>query len=169
MAKKARKLSPVKPKISPIRLLPAALVVTFLALIIFNAFWWLRLQSDPLTQARFKTISLSRGERYYGRLWLWHQAALVGDWVLANRLAANLDPLDIKVAQERLNPEYLKKQLNYLVVKANKTTDDWLELARLQYRVGKLEDAKAAIAQAYKLDPLRTDVDTLYHLFRQIK
>jgi len=106
--------------------------------------------------------SLSVGDNYYYRLRLWYLFAADNDWQTANKIGQSLDPLDTKNYRLAHDPAELKKNLNNLVFKTNKTAQDWLELGRVQYIVGKIDDAKTSFAQAHKLDPVNVDISRLY-------
>ena len=69
---------------------------------------------------------------------------------------AFLDNLDLRT-------EELKKYINELTVKPNKSVEDWLELARIQSILGKFDDAYTSISTAKNLDPVRDDIGQLYY------
>lgn len=125
------------------------------------------IHSYPVLSLKLQTYSLSSGQRYYSRLSLWYHYAQAGDWSSADNLEASLDPSDIffyKVAHE---PSELKKYINNLTVKSDKTIEDWLELSRIQYILGKTDSAGRSLLQAKNLDPVRDDISQMYYqLFR---
>ncbi|MBP9817637.1 hypothetical protein KBC75_02670 [Candidatus Shapirobacteria bacterium] len=119
---------------------------------------------DPkLISAKLESSSLNTGTRYYGHLQLWYYFASHGDWVTANKLALSLDPADTLVYRLAHDPQEIRKNINNLVVKPSKSADDWVELSRVQFILGKTDDAKASLTKAYTLDPIRSDISTLYY------
>jgi hypothetical protein len=110
-----------------------------------------------------QSIVLSKGDQYNNRLQLWHYYALKGNWAAATALEDHLDQVDLIYLKSQLDPVNLKKQINILVSKPNKTTDDWLEITRINLILGKKPEAVDSITQAYKLDPIRDDVSKLYY------
>jgi hypothetical protein len=120
------------------------------------------LSPNPFIRYQRQLLSLSAGDRYYARLQLWYLLAKSGDWLNASKLEAKLDPVDtIRFKQDNYPPE-LKKRLNILVVKPNKTTEDWLELARIQTKLTYLSDALNSLSHAKLLDPIRDDITLFY-------
>jgi hypothetical protein len=105
---------------------------------------------------------LSVGDNYYYRLRLWYLFAADNDWNAAKNVAAKLDPSDTEVYRLAHDPLELKKNLNSLVFKPNKSSQDWLELGRIQYIVGKTTDAKNSFTQAHQLDPVNSDISRFY-------
>lgn len=110
-----------------------------------------------------RSIVLSKGNQYNNRLQLWHYLALKGDWTAASALESKLDQVDLIYLKSQLEPDNLKKQLNVLITKPTKTTDDWLEITRINLILGKNQDAVNSITQAHRLDPIRDDVSKLYY------
>lgn len=123
--------------------------------------------SDPITTAKIKSFSLSRGDRYYYTLRLWHLLANSGDWSSASFLAHRLDPADISYYLDLNSPQSLKKQLNSLTAKSDKTVEDWLELARIQIRLGKTILTINSLTRAQGIDPLRFDIDKMISQLRR--
>lgn len=117
---------------------------------------------DPYTENKILLSSLSLGDSYYGRLRLWRQFALKGDWDQAHYFEAGLDPSDIEDYKSLNQPEYLEKIYQQLLDKGIKNQEDWLALAKIQVKLGKTQDAKTSISQAYYLDPVRDDIYRLY-------
>jgi len=106
---------------------------------------------------------LSSGNRYYDSLQKWYQAAGVGDWSTADKIASRLDPADIVHYQSLHHPDELKKVINSLVITPQKQTEDWLELARIQAILGKKQDSLDSLTRAHELDPIRDDITSLYY------
>lgn len=107
--------------------------------------------------------NFSRGDVYYNRLSQWYKYAQTGDWDKASSLEPQLDPIDLAVFKKKHHPLELKKYVNSLVVKDDKTVDDWMELARIQSILGKTEESLEALAKAHQLDPIRDDISRLYY------
>jgi len=108
------------------------LLFVFLILNLYLSF----LSLNPIVQAKIKSILFfSAGTRYFYSL-------------EADRLLHY--------------PETIKKTLNSLVVKSSKTPDDWIEITKIYLQLGNLPEAKKAIAQAQKLDPIRPDIEKIY-------
>jgi hypothetical protein len=139
------------------------IVVFVLTLNIFSVYR----QPLPLLQAKLATNSFSRGDQYFGRLTLWYLYAKQGDWANAAKLEKSLDPYDIINYKESHQPSELKKYVNNLVIKPNKTAEDWIELSRVQSILGKADDAKDSLTKAKNIDPIRDDIiQIFYKLYR---
>lgn len=119
--------------------------------------------TDPYLVARRRLMSPSVGERYYGRLSLWYLYAQKGDWSLASKLENKLDQADLINYKSTHRPQELRKTINRLVYKSNKTANDWVELARIQLILGQLQDATESITKAHQLDPIRDDISAIYY------
>ena len=107
--------------------------------------------------------SFSTGDRYYGRLSLWYYYAKKGDWTGAHLLETKLNPVDIAGYKNSHDPAALKKYINELEVKPNKTAEDWLELAQTQYLLGKKSESVNSVGKAFALDPIRNDISRIYY------
>ena len=136
--------------------------VILFTIIALNLFFIIRFPS-PETKSKLAMASMSRGDQYFGRLNLWYIYAQQGDWTNASRLESGLDPVDIAVYKKNHLPSELKKTINQLVVKPNKTVEDWIELARIQVILGNINDAKVSITKAKNLDPIRDDISQIYY------
>lgn len=117
----------------------------------------------PLFTYHRLQFSLSAGDRYFGRLQLWYLYARSGDWNQAIALESGLDPADITLYKSANYPPELKKRLNSLTVKTNKTPDDWIELVKIQIYLNKLSEASSSITQGHTLDPIRSDLEKIYY------
>lgn len=113
-----------------------------------------------------KIWPLSKGERYFRNLQKWYEAASVGDWEKAGKLEKNLKQEDLIYFKENNKSEELKKKLNELTLKDNKSSDDLAEMAVICYRLGKREDAITWIKEAKKMDPIREDISKIYFTFQ---
>lgn len=105
----------------------------------------------------------SVGSRYFKRLSLWYKLASQNRWDQAIALEIRLDPADVVEYKKRYYPPELKKSINKLVIKQNKTVEDWLELARIYSILGKKEESIDAVSKAKALDPVRDDILQLYY------
>lgn len=108
-------------------------------------------------------LSLSAGDRYFGRLQLWYLYARSGDWNKAIALESGLDSSDVTLYKSSNYPPELKKRLNFLTVKTNKTSDDWIELTKIQIYLNKLSEGSSSITQGHALDPIRSDLEKIYY------
>ena len=107
--------------------------------------------------------SFSAGDRYFGRLCLWYYYAQKGDWTQAYALEPGLDKSDI-VAYKRTNdPNELKKDINNLMIKPQKTVEDLLEISRIEKQLGKNAECLQSLDQAKNLDPVRDDISQIYY------
>lgn len=122
----------------------------FLFLVLFSGF-------------SFFLSRLSAGDRYFHRLQNWYSLAKKGDWDSAKKLEASIDSADIIVYKLVNDPSILKKYINNLVVKPNKSVEDWLEISRIQNILGKKTDAIQSLSQAQKLDPVRDDIGQIFY------
>jgi hypothetical protein len=105
----------------------------------------------------------SKGSRYFSRLSLWYTLAAKNEWDRADKLEVNLDPADTITYKATHRPAELKKYINNLTLKPNKSVEDWLELARIQSILGKGDDAYTSISTAKSLDPIRDDIGQIYY------
>lgn len=110
----------------------------------------------------FWSVNLSAGDRYVNRLNKWYSLALENKWDEARKLENKLDLADLKWFKEKYKAENLKKRLNELTIKANKSADDWMEIAQIQGGLGNKVAQKQAIDTAHKLDPIRSDIEKIY-------
>lgn len=108
------------------------------------------------------SVNLSVGDRYIARLNRWYEMALENNWQQANKLESSLDQVDLKWFKDKYRPENLKKQLNELTVKTDKSADDWMKMAQIQGGLNNFEDQKNAIKMAHEKDPIRADIEKIY-------
>lgn len=142
-------------------------IILFLLVICILNLYLIVFHPNPILSSEIQMSSLSAGDRYYGRLSLWYFFAKNGDWLNASLIEPQLDYTDISVYKTSHDPAELKKYLNNLVVKSNKSVEDWLELSRIQSILGKTDAAGKSLLQAKKLDPIRDDISQIYYqLFR---
>ena len=108
------------------------------------------------------TVDLSAGDRYVAKLNKWYALALNNKWDEAGKLEKSIDPADVKWFKDKYKAENLKKRLNQLTVKTNKSADDWMEVAQIQSGLGNKDAEKQAIKTAHDLDPIRADIEKVY-------
>jgi len=113
-----------------------------------------------------KIWPISRGEKYYQNLKKWYLLANKGEWEKAKLIEGKLKTEDIESFIKKNKTEELKKRLNELTIKNQKNADDWMEIAVLLYRLDKKDEAYKAIESAYKLDPIREDISSIYFTYR---
>lgn len=138
-------------------------IIVFLVILITLNIFSLSLKNNPYTKAKISMVSLSKGDQYFGRLSLWYLFARSGNWDDATLLEPKLDPADYLAFKSVNNPSDLKKYINNIQIKTNKTTEDWLELARVQSVLGQKEDCLNSITKAKSLDLVRDDLDQIYY------
>lgn len=107
------------------------------------------------------SVNLSVGDRYVARLNKWYSLALENKWSEATKLEKKLDGADLNWFKDKYKMENLKKQLNELMVKNNKSADDWMIIAQIQSSINK-EEMRRAIENAHQLDPIRSDIEKVY-------
>lgn len=140
-------------------------IICLCALVLVNTYFLFLHRLDPIFIAKQKISSFSKGEQYIGRLQLWHILAQAGDWTNAAKLESHLDPADYSFYKDSHQPDIVKKSLNELMTKANKTPDDWIQLSQYYLLIGNIYKSKDSLLQAQKLDPIRSDVENLIQLF----
>jgi len=117
---------------------------------------------DPYSKNQLALFSLSPGDRYVARLNLWRLFIDNQRWDLADQQEKYLNPSDVADYKAKYHPSDLKKRLNNLVIKTPKTVDDYLEMAKLQVKLGKQTDAQNSLLAAKDLDPVRDDINSLF-------
>jgi len=122
----------------------------------------LLLTSDPYSKARISLLSFSKGDRYLARLSLWQLLIDNQQWELADTQEKYLRASDITVYKSKHHPDEIKKQLNNLIIKPGKITEDYLEIAKLQAKLGKYSEAQNSLLIAKNLDPVRDDINSLF-------
>lgn len=114
----------------------------------------------PPNQISF--LALSRGDRYYRRLSQWYIYAQNNNWTQADKLEKKLDPIDIAPYRSLHRLDQIKESINKLTFKTDKSVEDWLELAKLQAKIGEKQLAIQSLNQARQLDPIRDDIAKFY-------
>lgn len=138
------------------------IIIFLLFLCLFNLYSSL-FRPNQVLSYQLQMSSLSPGDRYYGRLSLWYYYAKKGDWVNAHLLESQLDSVDIAAYKNTHDPSQLKKYLNNLLIRSNKTVEDWLEIAQIQNLLGKKSEAVDSVNKARILDPIRDDISRIYY------
>ena len=108
-------------------------------------------------------VTPSKGDQYYSRLTRWYSYAQAGDWDRAAKLESKLNQEDLIVFKRTHQPAELKKYINALTLKKDKSPEDWLELARVQSILGKSAESLDSLTRAKDLDPIREDISRLYY------
>jgi len=139
------------------------LVVLFLIFIISLNFFVLNKNPDIFTQTKKQLFSLNQGDSYSGRLNLWRLLVQNNDWINAAKLEQKLNASEISDYKFNYQPSELQKKVDYLNSKSNKSTEDYIELSRVQFLLNQKQDSLASIQKARQLDPTRDDIDRLYY------
>jgi hypothetical protein len=118
----------------------------------------------PIQFNQYQTVTsgLSLGDNYFGRLQIWREYATNADWAQATSLENQISPGFIQNYKIEHNPDNIKKTLDLLSKKENKTTDDWMEMARYQLILGQKIALINSLTQAHNLDPIRDDISRYY-------
>jgi len=138
------------------------ILAVFILIILFIINTLLVVGMDPYSKNQLALFSLSKGSLYVARLNLWRLFIDNRQWDLADKQEKYLDPPDLIVYKARYHPEELKKQLNSLVVRPDKTVEDYIEIAKLYHRLGKDSDAQNSLLLAKNADPIRDDINALF-------
>lgn len=126
-------------------------------------FFVLNQNPDIFTQTKIQLFSLNQGDSYSGRLNLWRLLVQNNDWVNATKLEQKLNSSEISDYKFNYQPSELQKKVDYLNSKSNKSTEDYIELSRVQFLLNQKQDSLASIQKARQLDPIRDDIDRLYY------
>ncbi|MDD4135745.1 MAG: hypothetical protein PHN66_01595 [Candidatus Shapirobacteria bacterium] len=126
-------------------------------------FFVLNKNPDIFTQTKIQLFSLNQGDSYSGRLNLWRLLVQNNDWVNATKLEQKLNSSEISDYKFNYQPSELQKKVDYLNSKSNKSTEDYIELSRVQFLLNQKQDSLASIQKARQLDPIRDDIDRLYY------
>ena len=142
---------------------PKGLTIVFLISIIFLNFFVLNKTPDIFTQSKEQLFSLNQGDSYFGRLNLWRLLVQSNDWANAAKLESKLNSSEISDYKFNYQPSELQKKANSLNSKADKSVEDYIELARVQLLLNQKQNSLDSIQKARQLDPIRDDVDRLYY------
>jgi len=110
-------------------------------------------------------LVLSRGDRYYRRLSQWYIYAQNNNWTQADKLEKKLDLTDIAPYRSLHRLDQIQESINKLTLKTDKSVEDWLELAKLQTKIGEKQLTRQSLNQARQLDPIRDDINQLFLRF----
>lgn len=110
-------------------------------------------------------FSLSKGDNYYYKLRRWYFYVGNLNWQKASSLESELNLNDIAYYKSKYAPQSIIKRLDDLYRQNDFTIDDYLEIAKLEALMDNNKSAYSAIEKAYKLDPLRTDIEKIYFTF----
>ena len=111
---------------------------------------------------RISPLSLSVGDIYYRRLNDWFFFARNNNWTEADKIEPSIDPIDISFYKSIHHPDQIQQNIDNLLAKTDKSIEDWLELAKLQLRIGDKQLASQSLNQARQLDPIRDDINQFY-------
>ncbi|MDD2224714.1 MAG: hypothetical protein PHP97_00950 [Candidatus Shapirobacteria bacterium] len=138
-------------------------ICLFLIGIISLNFFILNKNPDIFTQTKIQLFSLNQGDSYSGRLNLWRLLVQNNDWVNAAKLEPKLNSSEISDYKFNYQPSELQKKVDYLNSKSNKSVEDLIELARVQFLLNQKQNSLVSIQKARQLDPIRDDIDRLYY------
>jgi hypothetical protein len=142
---------------------PKGFICLFLLFIISLNFFVLNKNPDIFTQTKKQLFSLNKGDNYSGRLNLWRLLVQNNDWFNAAKLESRLNETEINNYKFNYQPSELQKKVDYLNQKTDKSTEDYIELARVQLLLGQKSESLESIKKARQLDPVRDDIDRLYY------
>jgi len=146
-----------------VALLIKIFIIFILVFIISLNFFVLNKNPDIFTQTKIQLFSLNQGDSYSGRLNLWRLLVQNNDWVNAAKLEQKLNSSEISDYKFNYQPSEIQKKVDYLNSKSNKSVEDFIELARVQFLLNQKQNSLASIQKARQLDPIRDDVDRLYY------
>ncbi|MFA6184720.1 MAG: hypothetical protein WC720_01055 [Candidatus Shapirobacteria bacterium] len=138
-------------------------IIFILIFIIGLNFFVLKNNPDIFTKSKIQLFSLNQGDSYSGRLNLWRLLVQNNDWVNATKLESKLNSSEISDYKFNYQPSELQKKVDYLNSKSNKSVEDFIELARVQFLSNQKQNSLASIQKARQLDPIRDDINRLYY------
>ena len=139
-------------------------IIIILSILIGTNLYFSQNHPDKYTQAKTNLSSLVGSTSYLGRLDFWHLLVQNGDWSNAATLENKLNPDQAITYKLNHQPQELQKKIDQLNINDQKTTDDYIELAKAQSLLGQNSQAIESIKKAHQLDPIRPDVDRLFYL-----
>jgi hypothetical protein len=142
------------------------IIIILLCIIAFN-FYSFQKYPDKYTQAKINFSSFTGSTSYLGRIDFWHLLVQNGDWNNASFFENKLN--QDQVADYKLNhqPEQIKKKINELEMNDEKTSDNYVQLAKNQSLLGQNQQAIDSIKKAHQLDLIRSDIDKLFYSISQ--
>lgn len=108
-------------------------------------------------------VPISKGDIYFTRLNHWRSLVMSKNFTQADLIAKKLDSQDIAYYALHHHPSFLTITIKEILKKPNRSTDDLIEVALLYYQMADIENSRDFLLQAKKLDPIRSDIDTLLH------
>lgn len=129
----------------PVKILSLALLVTLFLLLITSIF------------------PLSKGDIYFRRLNHWQSLVISKKYSQADILANHLDNQDIAYYALHHHPSFLTTTIQKILKKPNRSTDDLIEVGLLYYQMADLENCRHFLLLAKQQDPIRSDIDVLFH------
>jgi hypothetical protein len=139
------------------------IILIILLLILGTNFYFSKFRPDIFTQAKIQLSQFNGSTNYLGRLNLWHLLVQNNDWQNAATLESKLNQDQVKNYKLSYQPQELQKRLSNLQNNPQKSTDDYIEVARIQSILGFSNQAIDSIKKAHQLDPIRSDVDRLFY------
>lgn len=137
-------------------------VVFLLAIIGFN-FFITNKYPDIFTKSKIQMASFNKGDSYSGRLNFWRLLVQNNDWLEASKLEANLNQTETVDYKFQNQPEQIKQRISLINQKKSKTTEDYLQLAKLYSLINQPNNSFESVKNARQLDPVRDDIDRLYY------
>lgn len=110
-------------------------------------------------------FSFSQGDKYFNRLNYWYELVKIGQWDKASKLENKLENDDIRYYKDKYLPSAVEKRLKEIYQIKKKTIDDWLEITQMETLLNHRKEAYQAIKEAYKIDPIRSDIEKIYFTF----
>lgn len=143
-----------------IKLIKLICLLFLLLLISINCFSSI-FNRDLLTQNKIKFFKFQGYNNFIGSLNLWYYFAQKNDWQNADKFDLHLNQTqNFKLSHQ---PEELRKKLNNLNDKKEKTPQDYLLLAKIQSQLGLNTQAVESVQKAHQIDPIRPDLSQLFY------
>ncbi len=106
---------------------------------------------------------LSIGDQYQQKLAKWHHLVIDQNFTRADELAKQIDPQDIAYLAQKYHPKYITQAISNLLKRTTLSTDDLIEVSLLYHTIGDQDSSKLYLEKAQKQDPVRSDIDRLFH------
>jgi len=132
------------------------------AIIVFNFFVFYK-NPDIFTKNKIQIASFNKGDSYSGRLNFWRLLVQNNDWLEASKLEDNLNQTETVDYKFQNQPDQIKQRISLINQKSSKTTEDYLQLAKLYSLINQPDNSFESIKIARQLDPIRDDIDRLYY------
>ena len=132
------------------------------AIIVFNFFVFYK-NPDIFTKSKIQMASFNKGDSYSGRLNFWRLLVQNNDWLEASKLEDNLNQTETVDYKFQNQPDQIKQRISLINQKSSKTTEDYLQLAKLYSLINQPDNSFESIKIARQLDPIRDDIDRLYY------